>query len=271
MAANFNTLKGANYTDDKISPSVIESLGNREGKMKKIILFAIAMAGLLVFRAAAQQPAVERVDNYTFTTNPPGATAYLHGEYDLVVNTPANLPSDLSGKYRVKITRPGYESWSGELSFMPGSPNSVNINLSKKTRFKAGLRSLFIPGWGQHYSGNSARGAAFTVGTIAAAGVLLYADKRYRDRRDTYKRAYQNYLNAPSIDERTRLFAVYSTARDAASRAETDRRRIFYAGVGIWVYNIFDSMIFFSDRSTFFPVVNATDDGGAGLSFVVKF
>jgi hypothetical protein len=239
--------------------------------MKKKAVLAIAMAELFAFHAWAQQSPAEQGGSYIFTTNPPGATAHFSGEYDLVVNTPANLPSDLSGKYRVKITRPGYEAWNGELSFLPGSPASVNINLSRKTRFKAGLRSLFIPGWGQHYSGKSARGAAFTVGTIAAAGGLLYADKRFRDRRDTYRRAYQNYLDAPSADERTRLFAVYSTARDVASKAETDRRRLFYAGLGLWVYSILDSVIFFSDGSAYFPMIDATDTGGAGLSFVVRF
>jgi hypothetical protein len=239
--------------------------------MKGKLVLTIAAAGCLTSWALAQQEQAGPAGNYIFTTNPPGATAYFYGDYELVVNTPANLPSDFAGKYKVKVTRPGYESWTGELSFMPGAPSSVNINLSRKTRIKAGLRSLFIPGWGQHYSGNSLRGAAFTAGTIAAAGVLLYADKRFRDRRDTYNLAYQNYLNAPSIDEQIRLYGIYSAARESASRAETDRNRIFYVGLGLWAYNIFDSMLFFSDGTAYFPTVSAIDGGGAGLTLVVKF
>jgi hypothetical protein len=171
----------------------------------------------------------------------------------------------------VRISRPGYESWKGDLSFLPESSNSVNINLNKKTRFKAGLRSLFIPGWGQHYEGCSTRGAAFTLGVIGTATILFFSDRRYQDKRDDFDIANQNYFNASSADERNRLKAIRDATQQTAYRAETDRRRIFYVGVGLWIYNIFDSMIFFPEESAYYPTVSANDGGGANISFVVKF
>jgi hypothetical protein len=239
--------------------------------MKNKIVFILITVGYLAAGSMTRQGSAQEPGNFSLVTNPPGATAFFHGEYDLVVNTPANLPSDFTGNYKVRIVRPGYEAWNGELSFTPEGPNSVNINLSRKTRLKSGLRSLFIPGWGQHYSGNSTRGTAFTIGAIAFGGVLIYADKKFRDKRDSYEFAFENYKNAPSIDDKTRLFAIYNSARETASKAETDRNRIFYAGLGLWVYNIFDSMIFFPSGSAYFPTITATGDGGAELSFTVRF
>lgn len=44
----------------------------------------------------------------------------------------------------------------------------------------AALRSIVLPGWGQYYRGDRIRGAAITVGWIAAAGGFVQADSDYR-------------------------------------------------------------------------------------------
>jgi hypothetical protein len=237
---------------------------------------AIAALTLLAFitlpcLAGAQEPTTLKPDNFILTTNPPGATAYFYGDYNLVINTPAILPTNLEGKYKVRITRPGYETWKGELALLPGSPENINVDLSQKSRFKAGLRSLFIPGWGQHYSGNSTRGTAFTLGIVASAGVLYFADKKYQDKRTSYDIANRNYLSAGSVEEQIRLQTIRDSAQRNAYKAETDRRRVFYVGLGLWVYNILDSMVFFPEGSAYYPTVTASDGGGAQVSFVVKF
>jgi hypothetical protein len=232
-----------------------------------IIMALIALPGLVM----AQQTPVKETNHFILTTNPPGATAYFYGEYNLVINTPAILPTDLEGKYKVRITRPGYEPWQGELALLPESPDNININLSQKTRFKAGLRSLFIPGWGQYYAGNTTRGLAFTSGIIATSFVLYYADKKYQDKRTSYDIANRNYSNAGSIAEQIQLQTIRDTAQRNAYKAETDRRRVFYIGMGLWIYNILDSTIFFPEGSAYYPTVSTTDGGGAQISFVVKF
>jgi hypothetical protein len=237
---------------------------------------AITVLALLVFvtlsgLAEAQQSSSLKTDNFILTTNPPGATVYFYGDYNLVVNTPAILPANLEGKYKVRIIRPGYETWKGELALLPGNPENINVDLSQKTRFKAGLRSLFIPGWGQHYAGNSTRGTAFTVGILASAGVLYYADKKYQDKRTSYDIANRNYNGAGSIEQQLQLQTIRDSAQRNAYKAETDRRRVFYVGLGLWIYNILDSMVFFPEGSAYYPTVTASKGGGAEVSFVVKF
>lgn len=206
----------------------------------------------------------------SISTRPPGATVYLHGAYDLVANTPARLPSDLSGRYEAKVTRPGYEIWKGELTFVAGSVNDIDIKLSKKTRIKASLRSLFIPGWGQMYSGNSLRGSLFTAGVVVSAAAVYITDRRYQKKRSDYDIALSEYYAAESIEDRVRLKADLNEKQEAAYDAETDRRTAFAIGTAIWAFNIIDALIFFPEKDVFYPTVTSLGDGAA-ISFTARF
>ncbi len=236
--------------------------------MKTTAMLIILLAATLPSLAMAQQPAET---TFIVITNPAGATVYLDGEYHLVASTPASLPSNLSGQYKTKIIRPGYESWRGELTFVPGMPNTVNIDLKKKTAFKAGLRSLIVPGWGQYYSGNKVRGSLFTLGAVSALTGLYFADKKYQDKRADYDIASQAYVNATSIEERIRLKEVKDAKQRLAYSAETDRRTVFYIGVGLWTFNFLDAILFFPDGEAVFPTVSAIDGGGAMLTLQARF
>jgi hypothetical protein len=227
---------------------------------------------ILMFMPAGglAQEDVSKDAGFGLISDPPGATAYLNGEYKLIVNTPARLPGSFVGKYKAKITRQGYEQWKGDLSFVPGQNNDINVKLKKKTAFKAGIRSLFLPGWGQFYSGSKTRGSFITLGAIAAAGGLYAADKRYQDRRADYDIAAQAYSDARSIDERIRLKTIKDAMQRKAYSAETDRRTIFFMGVGLWAYNVVDAVIFFPGGEAYLPAVSAID-GGVKFSFSMDF
>jgi hypothetical protein len=234
--------------------------------MKRTISLIVLLIFLPVSFAIAQQ----KDTNISLTTNPTGAVIYLYGEYNLVVSSPASLPSNLSGNYKLRVIRSGYEPWRGELTFIPGTTNDVNIKLVRKTRFRAGLRSLLVPGWGQYYSGNTLRGGMFTLGVIGSAVGLYFADKKYQDKRSLFDIAAQQYYDAGSIDARLRLKGVMDSAQRIAYKAETDRRAIFLVGVGLWTYNIIDALIFFPEGEAYYPTVSVID-GGAKLTFVARF
>lgn len=226
---------------------------------------------ILWLTLAGSAALAQEKESILLNTNPTGATVYLKGDFELVAKTPANLPSTLSGRYNAKITRPGYESWKGELTFIPGSPNNINIELKRKTRFKAGIRSLLIPGWGQVYSGNAMRGGLITLSAAVAGGGLYFLDKEYQDKRSEYDIAAETYYNSvSSIDEKNRLKAVMDKQQRRAYNAETDRRNAFYLLAGIWTYNLLDAVIFFPDGDSYFPAVSAID-GGASLTYTFGF
>jgi hypothetical protein len=237
-----------------------------EIKMNRKITFIVMFLLIPVSIVVAQQ----KDANIILITNPTGATIYLNGEYNLVASSPASLPSNLSGHYNLRVVRSGYEPWRGEMTFIPGTPNDINIKLTRKTRFKAGLRSLLVPGWGQYYSGNNFRGGMFTLGVISSAAGLYFADKKYQDKRSLYDIAAQQYFDAGSISERLRLKGVMDSAQRIAYKAETDRRALFLVGVGLWTYNIIDALIFFPEGEAYYPTVSAID-GGAKLTFVARF
>jgi len=229
---------------------------------------ALAFVGALAFLWSMSW--AQDSSEILISTRPPGATLYLYGAYDLVANTPARLPSDLSGRYRAKITRPGYEIWKGELTFVPGSINDIDIKLSRKTRIKASLRSLFIPGWGQMYSGNSLRGGLLTVGAVLSATGVYLTDRHYQKKRSDYDIALGEYYGAKSIEDRVRLKANLDEKQKTAYNAETDRRTAIAIGVAIWTFNVIDALVSFPETDVFYPTVTSLGDGAA-ISITARF
>jgi hypothetical protein len=228
-------------------------------------IYSIILVLLFFAFASAQDDS-----GITITTNPAGATVYLRGETDLVAHTPAVLPNNISGYFKAEITRPGYETWKGDLTFLPGSSNNIAIELSKKSRAKAMLRSIFIPGWGQVYSGNRSRGYLFTGGTIAAAATVYYLDRRFDKKKTDFDIARSNYESATGIEDRIALKGVLDERQRDAYNAETDRNTVFVVGAALWGYNILDAILFFPDDEAFFPGMTSYGDG-ASLTFNIRF
>lgn len=206
----------------------------------------------------------------TITTSPPGATVYLRGELDLVANTPASLPANITGRYKAEITRPGYETWKGDLTFVPGSSNNVAVELSKKTRMKAMLRSLVIPGWGQVYSGGKFRGYLITSSVIVTAGAIFYLDRSFDKKLNDYNKALAEYNSATAIEERIILKSCMDERQRDAYVAETDRNTALAVGVALWAYNVLDALLFFPESDAYFPGVKSFGDGAA-LTLNVNF
>lgn len=221
-------------------------------------LIVPALLALLAAGSRAQD-----TSKIVINTRPAGATVYLNGDYELVANTPARLPLDIAGRYKARITRPGYETWKGELTFVPGSANDFDITLSMKTRYKAAFRSMFIPGWGQIYSGQSAKGMLFTASAVIFAGAIVYADRVYGDRHRDYNIALADFNSASSIEEKNRLRLVLNDKQRDAYDAETDRNLTIAFGIGVWALNMVDALVFYPVNDVFYPTVTSLGDGAA--------
>jgi len=224
-------------------------------KLAKYLLFlglALSAGGQLMAQDAGE---------IVITSRPPGATVYLNGEYDLVANTPARLPIDVSGRYKARVTRPGYETWKGELTFVPGSANEIDIRLKMKTRFRAALRSSLIPGWGQIYYGNSQRGTILMSAAIISAASIIYADRIYGDRSRDYSVALANFSAASSIEDKNRLKIILDASQRDAYDAETNRNMTIAIGAAAWALNVLDALVFFPESDIFYPTVTSLGDG----------
>lgn len=185
-------------------------------------------------------------------SDPPGAILSLEGDYKITASTPCRLPENITGIYRLKAIMSGYESWSGEIMILPGQDNTFSFSLSPKTRFKAGLRSLFFPGWGQYYSNQHGRAIFLSLTTLGVGVSALIADGDFRRKRDDYFQAKTDLANAVSADEISQLRNLVREKNRQAYNAETTRNVLIATTVGIWAYNVIDAIIFFPQRKLIF-------------------
>ena len=186
------------------------------------------------------------------SSDPPGAALNLDGEYQINTVAPCRLPENISGKFKLKASLPGYESWSGEIVIAPGQENLFSFAMKPKTRIKAGLRSLFIPGWGQYYSDQKERSLLLNVATLGLGVGTLLADSDFRKKRDDYFRAKNDLDFAGNAEEIERLRNLVIDRNRKAYDAETTRNALFIAAAGLWAYNVIDAIIFFPDKKLFF-------------------
>lgn len=195
------------------------------------------------------------------TSTPPGATVNLEGAYQLTTTTPADITQELIGTYRVKAEKYGYESWESYITLTPNQPASLRINLSAKTRVKAGLRSIILPGWGQFYSGRKGMGYFFAIGTVTLATGFVLADLDYSNKYDNYVNVRNSFDNAPSIEQKIALKQQMDDKQRVAYDAQNLRNVALGVGIAFWAYNVVDNIFFFPPlESGVFERVSANYD-----------
>ncbi|MCK4606761.1 MAG: PEGA domain-containing protein [candidate division Zixibacteria bacterium] len=113
--------------------------------MLKRILTAILVVLFFPALSLAQDAAQGDV---TIRSDPQGALVTLTGEMIVSGVTPARFRQLLIGKYIVSVERPGYERYTSRAFLDPSRSMEIDVKLTPKTRFKAAVRSLVVPGWG---------------------------------------------------------------------------------------------------------------------------
>ena len=217
--------------------------------------YCLLVLGILLLTSVGYAQETTTIIN----SDPPGAAISLKGEYIINATTPCRLPENLNGIYYLQASMPGYESWGGEILIVPGQNNRFSFNLSSKTRIKSAVRSMFLPGWGQYYSGQKGRAFVFNLTTIGLGIGAVFADSDFRKKRDNYDRAILDLANAVSADEINRLRDLVITNNREAYDAETTRNMLVIVTAGIYVYNILDALVFFPDKKLIFQGTVPTD------------
>ena len=216
---------------------------------KKIIATGLLVSALII---GAGSNLCAQETGTIISSNPPGAAITLSGEYQLSATTPCRLPENINGRFTLRAMLPGYESWNGDIMLVPGQQNRFSFSLSPKTRFKAMLRSMFFPGWGQYYSDNKTRAFVINITTLGFGAGALFADSDFRKKRDSYDQAVIDLNNATSYDEVTRLRQLVVDKNRDAYDAETVRNTFVIATAAMWAYNVFDALIFFPNNKLTF-------------------
>ncbi len=209
-------------------------------------------------------------------STPIGATATLSGETVVTGVTPVRFRHLLVGEYRLDVRMYGYESHSARVALDPALPLTIDVTLTPKTRFKAALRSMVIPGWGQRYSGQRSKAFAFAFLTAGSAAAVLIADRRFDDEYDTYQTRLREYDAATTDVEQERLYPGLIAAQNDAYDAENFRRITMGVAIGVWGLNLLDALIFFPHKPDGFRIKGLTvaptvDFQQVGISLVTRF
>ena len=130
------------------------------------------------------------------------------------------------------------------MSFVGKGEDKLLIRLSPKTRGKAAIRSLFFPGWGQVYGEHKLKGTFISAIQLGLGIGTLFAINSYNDAQDDFERALSNFELSKSQDAFRALQDKESSAEEAYNLRNT---MLIVTGV-FWVYNLFDSIVFFSNK-----------------------
>jgi hypothetical protein len=208
------------------------------------ILLPLAVIVLLAISGTARSQTTPVV---SVTSKPSGATVVLSGDYTVAGITPTSFSQNLIGLYRIAAHHEGYESYHSTLVLSGREAVALDIKMVPKTRLRAAMRSLVIPGWGQRYSDSKTKGALLTIGTLATATIAGVMHLRYDSRRQDYDDFQAIYDQTRSVEERENMLAeLYALQKDAYN-AERDRNVVLGVLAGIWVYNVLDAFLFFPD------------------------
>jgi len=119
------------------------------------------------------------------------------------------------------------------------------VRLSPQTRFKAGYRSLFFPGWGQIYGGNTFKGVVFSVVQVGLLVGTAVTSNDYNQSKDTADLALNNYERYPTEDN----YRIYQQALNQSRDDYNTRNTMVAVTAGFWIYNILDAIIFFQPKA----------------------
>jgi len=210
-------------------------------------------------------------------TNPPGAMLYFEGENSFVGVTPLKLPASLKGAYKIMATKYGFEKSRMEYFFKGNEKGVMRLRLSPKTRFKAGVRSLVFPGWGQFYSERKTSGILLSLAQLGIGIFTVSSHLKYNEAYTNYKDALNDYENERNITLKFEKYDVVNDKYDKANHAFNKRNDWLYITGGLWLYNFLDSILFFPsyDREIFdktLPGISTNfHDSSIALTLTIPF
>ena len=218
--------------------------------------------------------------NFTVKSSPAGAEVILKGEAVVTGITPTVFQQPLFGEYKVNIKRFGYEKYSTRVMLDPSKPQELSINLSPKTRIKAAVRSLVVPGWGQLYAEEKTKSLIFNLLAVGSIAAYLIADDEYNDKYNDYRaseRAYDSTIaNGGSYADIQNRWLDLKENQEEVYDAETIRRVTIGSVIGAWSLSVLDALFFFPQESGTFTVNGLTvkpetGSGSIGLTLTKSF
>ena len=182
-------------------------------------------------------------DALEIDSEPQGAMVEISGKYIFVGRTPFVVPYSLYGRYKIQVKKDGYEGASRTVNFLGDKNPKITFYLSKKTRLKAAMRSTLLPGWGQFYGQGKIKGLVVIMGQTVLGIKTFLSVKKYSDKKNDYQLAINEFNRTVELAE------IQKALKEEAEDAMNFKTTMIYVTAGFWLYNILDSMVFFSSKS----------------------
>lgn len=233
-------------TENSIIASVMNPCPRRPATKCLCMMAAILLLAGGQNVALAQSSNRPRPDGVVVSSVPAGVMITLQGEYEFVGRTPFTLPYPLTGQYRIKATKDGYESKTKDHTFSLSNGHIYEISLTCKTPTRAFYRSLLLPGWGHFYSNRKAWGVFYCGLVTASFTAAAVNQSRYRDLQSEYENALGRFKNAEAnFAEQNIAFAdMQRSLRDLDHYKKKRNRSLYFAG-GVWLFSMLENLIFF--------------------------
>ncbi len=208
----------------------------------------------------------------TVESDPGGAEVVIKGDATVAGVTPTTFRQMLIGRYDVTVKKRGYETYRTDVVLDPTRPTRLDIRLSPKTRLKAAVRSMFVPGWGQRYGDQKGKAWLFHVLGAGSIAAYLIADHNFDIKYEKYERRLDEFdaavADGASREELDRRLDALSDAQDEAFDYEDYRRITIGAAIGVWGLSVLDAMLFSPGDRTAFSVEGVDIQPAADLDQV---
>ena len=216
-----------------------------QGRQKQMMLKRILTVVLFLLPLTSFSQNSQSV--LTVNSVPAGAEAVLEGAVKVTGITPSTFKQRLVGNYKLKISLSGYETFKTDVAIDPTRHFEINATLNPRSKFKALVKSVVVPGWGQTYLERKKKGRMFTF--LTAGSVLAYylIDKDFDDKYDYYLQKIHEYDSVAVSGDINDLRIVKTKLDDAqndAYDAENLRRISIGVVAGIYGMNILDVLLF---------------------------
>lgn len=179
-------------------------------------------------------------------SNPAGALVQLKGNLMIFGQTPFQIKHDLNGNYQIKVSNPGFETLTEQITFMGETPKTVEFSLTPKTRWRAAWRSTIFPGWGQFYSERKLKGILFTSAFWSCFSTALYYSVNYSQKAASYSDA-KEILNQFAVNSAAyhELWPDVFKEYQATNQSRKQRQKWIGVTISLLVMNIIDTVVLF--------------------------
>jgi len=179
----------------------------------------------------------------TLISYPKGAKIIVDGEIQIQV-TPDELRDLQPGTHNIEVTAPGYYTWRESVRLESGGDTEIQFVLKPKSRFKAGVLSLIVPGLGQYYSGRPVTGALMAGGNLSLLIITISVYTRYSELKNEQSTLLSRFRDVDTLSE---LFAAQKEILNKQGDIETYHDRLKIIGMvhaGFWLLNAIETWIF---------------------------